>query len=145
MGKQDFSFIRTAYDLGSVRHGDVDFSDSPSLTIQSAAEECDINVIIDRANRGMMIAENTATPQFGDFSEVADYQSMLNSVILAQDMFAELPARVRDRFMNDPAKLLEFVSDPSNRDEAIRLGLVPEPVVVAAPVETAVPDPAPAG
>lgn len=117
--------FRTAYDFMFGARGDIDFGDEPSLTIQSAKDECDINLIIERANRGMAPAFiNERIPQFGDFSDVADYQSAFNQVLAAQDQFAELPSKIRARFGNDPAQLLSFLSDASNRDEAIRLGLI---------------------
>lgn len=125
--------FRTGYDFMFGERGDIDFGDEPSLTIQSAKDECDINLIIERANAGMAPAfVNERVPQFGDFSEVADYQSAFNQVIEAQDQFAALPSKVRARFGNDPAQLLSFISDASNRDEAIRLGLISPPDVVPA-------------
>ena len=45
----------------------------------------------------------------------------------ADDAFMALPAAVRERFNNDPAELVDFVSDVNNRSEAIDLGLIPPP------------------
>jgi hypothetical protein len=44
-----------------------------------------------------------------------------------------LPANIRSRFDNDPAKLIDFMENPANREEAESLGLVnkSEPVPVA--------------
>jgi phage internal scaffolding protein len=50
----------------------------------------------------------------------------------AEEQFEELPVEVRDRFHHDPLKLLEFVDDDSNYDEAVQLGLV-EPKNVGNP------------
>lgn len=124
--------FRTYYDLGDPLPG-VSFDDEPDITVQSAANECDINLIVDRARRGIAPPVSTRIPRFGDFSTVSDYQSMLNSVIEAQDQFDSLPAKIRDRFQNNPAKLLEFLSNESNRDEAIKLGLIEPPVVEEPP------------
>lgn len=41
-----------------------------------------------------------------------------------------LPPEIRTRFDNDPGKLIDFVADPDNRQEAQELGIVnpaPEP------------------
>jgi hypothetical protein len=38
-----------------------------------------------------------------------------------------LPAELRARFENDPAKLIEFIDNSENLDEAINLGLVNKP------------------
>lgn len=38
-----------------------------------------------------------------------------------------LPAKVRDRFSNDPGKFLAFVDDPKSREEMYELGLAKRP------------------
>ena len=48
-------------------------------------------------------------------------------VLAADDAFMALPANVRERFNNDPAELVDFISDVANRSEAIDLGLIPLP------------------
>ncbi|AXL14674.1 internal scaffolding protein [Microviridae sp.] len=104
----------------------VRFSTSgPSMTHQSMKAECDINNIMRKYERdGIISHRNTYEGQYGDFTDLPqDYQSSLNAVIDAQEMFLTLPARVRAKFENDPASFLEFVSDPRNQDEMIDLGL----------------------
>ena len=53
-----------------------------------------------------------------------------------------LPAQIRSRFENDPAKLIDFLDNSENLDEAIKLGLVSKfeelPQVVEVPQENAV-------
>lgn len=95
----------------------------PSLTRQSEAEACDINYILKRVEAGGLVQTRGAEPIFGDFSEIGDYFTSLNTVIDAQTRFDALPAQLRARFENDPNKILGFVNDPSNREEAIKLGL----------------------
>lgn len=99
-----------------------------SATQQQFAEETDINVIVERFGLTGQLPENFRAPVSGDFTGVTDYQSALNAVIAADAEFMSLPANVRERFQNDPQRLLEFVGDDKNRDEAIQLGLVPKPV-----------------
>lgn len=67
---------------------------------------------------------NVASGAYGDFSKVKDFQSALNATLKVQENFNMLPSEVRKRFYNDPQKLMEFMKDPSNLDEAVRLGLV---------------------
>lgn len=109
-------------------------NDEPSLTIQSAADECDINRMIDRYNRTGsyhgLISQPSAAPSFGDFSDVSSYHEAQNKILAADSAFAALPAAVRDRFRNNPAELISFLEDPNNFDEARLLGLVP-PVEVS--------------
>lgn len=64
-----------------------------------------------------------------------DYLEARNLMLQAQESFDDLPARVRDRFKNDPMSVLTFIADPRNRAEAISLGLIAPPPVppVASP------------
>lgn len=98
--------------------------EGPSLTKQSFKDECDINVIMKRyASTGVLPgAERAAGARYMDCS-VIDYQQSMLLVASAKSMFLDLPAAVRDRFGNDPAKLMEFVEDKRNLEEARALGL----------------------
>jgi len=100
------------------------YFDEPGVTQQSFKDECDINLIIDRARNGAAISHlNARVAQYGDFSSIPDYRSALDQVNRANGMFMELDAKVRERFANDPAKFLDFVQNPANSDELVRLGL----------------------
>jgi len=108
----------------------------PTLTQQSAKDECDINLIVDRAKRGADLSQLSRGPGFyGDFTGLPSYREALLMINAARDAFMALDASVRKRFSNDPAVLLDFLSDDRNREEAVRLGLVNAPVV---PPESAV-------
>lgn len=107
----------------------------PSMTRQSEMEACDIhNILKQFSQQGFeqLVRENAARGQYADVPDDLDYQESLNTVIRAQAAFDTLPSQVRERFQNDPAKFLEFLANPANQDEAIRLGLAqdtrtPEP------------------
>lgn len=101
----------------------------PSLTQQSGKDECDINIIVERAKRGadLSLLARSGAPMYGDFTGLPSYRDALLMVNKARDMFMSLDAFVRERFANDPAKLLDFLGDPKNRDEAVKLGLVKAP------------------
>lgn len=99
-------------------------------TQQHFKAETDINTLVKVYTRtGEVPGADFPAFEF-DATGVVDYQSAMNSLIAADRSFAALPAIVRDRFGNDPAKLIAFVSDEANRGEAISLGLVPKPVDV---------------
>ena len=117
--------FHTAYDPPP----QVDYSnDEPSLTQQSFADECDINNIVARyVTTGVLgdpLSVPTNSPQYGDFTSVADFHVAQTIIAEATQMFDLLPASIRKRFENDPAQLLAFMEDDSNREEAIKLGLV---------------------
>lgn len=111
-----------------------------SLTKQSFKDECDVNVIVDRVTRGGSVTNlNDKEPIFGDVSTVPEFQHMMNVVSSLQEKFASLDAKIRDRFENDPQKLIAFLNDEKNRDEAESLGLVGKKA--AADVPPAAPPP----
>lgn len=96
-----------------------------TMTLQNFKEECDINVIMRQFERtGMMNHERQFEGGYGDFTSTpVDFQEACNIVLEAERMFATVPAKVRKRFDNDPAKFLRFVDDPANLDECRQLGL----------------------
>lgn len=103
----------------------------PSRTKQAFRDECDINKIIKGYDRNGLISHlNESIPTYADLTgdEVIggpmDYFEAHLFVQNAQAAFAGLPAELRARFKNDPGLFLAFVDDPSNRDEAVELGLV---------------------
>lgn len=125
--------IRSLYDehdpsfYGSVPEGE-------SMTQQQFKDSCDINKLIARhAQTGFYydpfkdMQLNSRQAMYGDFSDVLDYRSSLDAVNRVQEAFMELSAEIRHRFEHDPAKFLEFIMDPSNAEEARKIGLyVPE-------------------
>lgn len=98
----------------------------PSMTRQSEMAACDIhNILKQFSQRGFeeLVRQNAAAGQYADLTNLPDYQEALNTVIAADNAFMALPSQIRDRFQNDPAMFVAFLSDPRNQDEAIRLGL----------------------
>lgn len=72
---------------------------------------------------------STQPPMYGDFASVPpDLLTALDRFDDAVERFESLPSAVRERFGNSPRSLLQFLSDPSNRPEAVRLGLIPPDV-----------------
>lgn len=119
-------FLRTAYNYDRDKASDesgLDCSVEASMTQQSFAEECDINVLVARFGLGQALPVGMVPPTYGDFSGVDDYQSALDAIISAQERFMQMPAQVRSRFHNDPQEFVEFCSDAKNQDEAVKLGL----------------------
>lgn len=95
------------------------------MTKQSFAKECDINEIVRKFGVTGELPQNVRMPTFGDFTTVSDFKSAMDAIALAHEAFDAMPAEWRTRFDNDPQKFLEFTSDEDNREEAIRMGMVP--------------------
>lgn len=99
-----------------------------SLTHQSMAEQTDINYIMAKYEKSGVIQHlNRYQGQYGDFGDVPGYHEALQRVMDADDMFMSLPASIRDRFGNDPAKFIDFATDKSNLEEMRKMGLAPQP------------------
>lgn len=111
-----------------------------SRTEQEHLQETDINFIADRFMRTGAAPQVLNMPTYGDFRGTFDFQSSMNLIKQAKDEFMSLPAKVRTRFANDPQNLLEFLNDPENREEAIKLGFVNKPDTIPAPPTTEVSD-----
>lgn len=101
----------------------------PSLAVQEAAAETDINNIIRSFGITGQLPSAVRSPTYGDFTGISDYQSALNAVIAADESFMQMPAQIRARFHNDPNAFVEFCSKEQNREEMKKLGLIaPDPI-----------------
>jgi len=124
-------FLRTPYNYDADAVSDLTGLEcnDPSLAQQHMKDECDINNIVERFGVTGQLPEVPAyAPSYGDFTGIGDYRDALDKVLAADEAFMALPAKVRERFDNDPALLVDFISDINNRSEAIELGLIPPPV-----------------
>jgi phage internal scaffolding protein len=100
-------------------------------TEQSHKSMCEVENILRQYDRtGLITHVNNAVAQYGDYTEINEYQDNLNMVIEAQNAFDELPSHIRKKFGNDPGLFFEFATNPENKDELIELGLANAPVVV---------------
>ena len=94
------------------------------ITEQHHKDACSISQILSMYDKtGLITHVNRSTAQYGDFTQVNEYQESLNMVIRAQNAFDELPAHVRKKFENDPGQFFEFATNPDNQEEMVKLGL----------------------
>lgn len=105
-----------------------------TLTKQAHRDECDVNMIMKKFERtGVLEHVRQYEGQYGDFIGAPDYHTAMNEVLKAQEMFMELPSKVRARYGNDPAAFLEACHDPDRVDELVELGLANPPSAGASP------------
>lgn len=143
-------FIRTAYnyDMDKVSQETGLACPEETLTQQQFLEESDINFIAERYGLYGEMPQVRQPPSYGDFTGIFDFQTAQNAVRNAVEQFMQLPAKMRARFDNSPQKLLEFLDDTDNRDQAIALGLIPKPEAAPAAApggDTPTPKDAPQG
>lgn len=122
-------FVRNPYNYDSDELSDQTGLACPeaTLTQQQFLQESDINYIAERFMKTGEVKQVVHMPMSGDFQGIFDFQSAMNTVVQAKQEFMTLPAKVRSRFDNDPAKLIAFLEDKENKDEAMALGLIPRP------------------
>jgi len=98
-----------------------------SLTKQADKDRANIHAILGRYQKTGLLPQVTAQPLAEIIPSVESFHEAMNIVTFAQQSFEALPVAVRQKFENNPAKLLEFVSDPKNNDELVKLGLANAP------------------
>lgn len=107
----------------------------PSMTKQEFVGECDVNNVIKQYKaHGMLTHVNAKAAQgaYQDLPDSVDFQESLHTIMVAENAFMSLPAKIRDRFGQDPAEFLAFLSNPENEDEARKLGIL-KPLEAAPP------------
>lgn len=116
----------------------------PSLTEQHHKADCDINTIARRYQRTGLLPTNGKTPLYGDFTATpASYSDAVSLLRGANEWFEALPSNLRNRFKNDPERILQFMEDPANRKECEKLGLLPK-LPAPIPVDDITPEGSPA-
>lgn len=102
----------------------------PNPASQSAAEQTDLNKMsqkyLAQARLGNPMGRK---PMFIDVP-AQDLQTMMNTVIKAQESFRRVPAKIRNKFANNPVTLIAFLQDPENRREGVEMGLIDDPVLL---------------
>lgn len=97
----------------------------PSRVQKQFQQETDINAIMAKYQKTGEITHLTnKIARYADVSFQADYQTIQNAKIEVDNNFAMLPSKLRERFNNNPANLLGFLSVNENLEEAISLGLI---------------------
>lgn len=101
-----------------------------SLTQQSFTEDADLNVIARRFGLNEIPIGPIDASDFRDTTQDPELRDILEHRREARDNFMALPAKLRMRFHNSPNELWQFVNDPENAEEALRLGLLAKPPAV---------------
>lgn len=98
-----------------------------SMTQQQFKQECDINYILSRYTEyGYCEHVMGVEPKYMDCSSLTakTFQEHLDFALDFEEHFDSLPQEIRDRFEDDPALMMEFLSDEANYDEAVKLGIL---------------------
>lgn len=116
----------------TIKFLDEDGEQAQGLTEQSHRNKCSIETIIRQYDKtGLITHVNNAIGNYGDYTEVNEYQESLNLVMEAEDAFKELPSNIRKKFNFDPGEFFEFATNPENKEELIDLGLADAPKIIS--------------
>lgn len=98
----------------------------PSLTQAGMAMDSDINVIVKRFGIDAEFSPTAVMDPryYGDFDLSFTLADAMDRVRDATDHFARLPVDIRNRFNNSPVELWNFVMDPRNAEESVKLGIL---------------------
>lgn len=119
----------------------IDFTGDPGMTLQAPQEDTDLNVIMARFG----LKDGSRIPRwqspeaiYADFTDIPDNPVELAEALRQGELaFAQLPAQIRRQF-DSGAQLYQWLHDPTNVPEAIKLGLLENtsPQVTLADVNT---------
>lgn len=113
---------------------EVHLIDDNLLTQQQFRDECDMNSIVARANRGIAPSRvNRGTPQYGDFSNVPDIAASYNIVKNAEAAFMKLPAQLRLELDNNPANVNQITKDQLQRYKLLKEDSTPSQPIPTPP------------
>lgn len=84
---------------------------------------CDINKMMNFENQ--FVPPNDS--DFRDMSGVFDFAGNMQKAIDAQNAFTHLPIALRKRVGHSVDGLIEFMSDPKNREDCVQYGLFKKP------------------
>lgn len=97
--------------------GRLEVADFRDRAIQSEKDSTDINSILRRYDAtGMISHVARGVPTYMDVSEVGDYRTAMEHLRATESFFMGLPAKVREKFGNDPVEFIDAVSGLQKHD-----------------------------
>jgi hypothetical protein len=103
------------------------------LVDQSQKNMVDINTIMDRYRKtGMLPQFREKMPLFIDNTGVTSVEEAHALVREANYLFEQIPSQVRKMMDNNPANLVDFVTNPENQEICIKHGLLEAKAVTSA-------------
>ena len=111
-------------DPSSGRRKVVTLNTLPSKTDGSFKKQCDAKEIVHKFATTGQVSHLAKKPgQYQDVSHVQDLHASLIQVQRAKTEFMSQPAKIRAMFDNDMEKFYAFLTDPSQNEKAVELGL----------------------
>lgn len=99
-------------------------------TQQQFKNDCDVNQIVAKFRSTGTISHlrNSQNGVYVDLTTMpVDLMAARQIVLTAEAAFNEIPAQHRQFFGHDPVNMINFLSDPANDEQAIKMGLKVRP------------------
>lgn len=97
-----------------------------SVTKQADGPASDVNNIVRRFVDTGLLPQSRELPTFGDATIVGSLQDAMNMLIEAGEFFQELPAKMRERFDNDPRLFAMQAGTPEAAEIFREFGYLPK-------------------
>jgi len=105
-----------SYDSGEVSDFTATRNDGVSIVQQQFADEVNVNTIVRRFGLTRDMPSGKLGGVYGDFSGIAGYEDAVAAIERARAGFMTLPAEVREKFRNDPGRLIATVQDMTQEE-----------------------------
>ncbi len=90
------------------------------MTKQAFRDECDIQKIMARAEKGGTISHlQKHEGAYEDFSDF-DFHAQSTMLTKGREIFDDLPAEIRKEFGQSPQAFFTYVNDPANKDDLLK-------------------------
>lgn len=97
----------------------------PSLTSKEFKDDCNTGNMVRKFTRDIpQLINQDQGMMYGEGIQGITLKTAMNQQIEADQMFNQLPAKIREAFHNSPVELLTFLEDRNNMDRAKELGLI---------------------
>lgn len=87
-----------------------------TMVQQHFRDEVDVNTIVRRFGLSSDLPAAVNAGVYGDFTGIEDYASAVAAIDRAHEGFMRLPAQVREKFDNDPGRLISAAHSMSEAD-----------------------------
>lgn len=125
---RDLSRAYPEHDFTKIRVGNSVFSLclEPTLTKVSHKQSVDINNIVDKHTFGGLgnFVANLPPSLYQNMIDKPDFQQMSDIIARGQQAFDSLPAKIRDRFYNNPAVFWDFFHNKENVPALVEMGIL---------------------
>jgi len=121
-----------SYDSREVSDFTATKNDGLSIVQQQFADEVNVNTIVRRFGLTRDMPSGKLGGVYGDFSGISGYEDAVAAIERARAGFMTLPADVREKFRNDPGRLISTVQDMT-QEEFNAAYFPPKPAAPAAP------------